>query len=163
MMEADTTDALKMDTMDPMDVLKMNLENSLHSTGEEQRPEAWLTRGQELAFFLFAKNNYLKKHRYEIKEHHMYEGEEARTKMMHLCTVTPWLWWLPLIVMICFGLLFKSLCFRLIRDKTRKESIRVGLKALADHMNSGTMSMSNDPNPDLSRAVMRTYSSYGRS
>ena len=84
MMEADTTDALKMDTMDPMDVLKMNLENSLHSTGEEQRQEAWLTRGQELASFLFAKNNYLKKHRHEIKEHHMYEGEEARTKMMHL-------------------------------------------------------------------------------
>ena len=56
-----------------------------------------------------------------------------------------------MIVMICFGLLFKSLCFRLIRDKTRKESIRVGLKALADHMNSGTMSMSNDLNPDSPR------------
>ena len=39
----------------------------------------------------------------------------------------------------------------------------MGLKALADHMNSGTMSMSNESNPDLSRAVMRTYSSYGRS
>ena len=26
----------------------------------------------------------MKKHRHEIKEHHMYEGEEARTKMMHL-------------------------------------------------------------------------------
>merc|ERR1711874_879067 len=38
-----------------------------------------------------------------------------------------------------------------------------GLKALADHMNSATRSMSNDPNPDSPRAVMRTYSSYGRS
>merc|ERR1711997_1330358 len=37
-----------------------------------------------------------------------------------------------------------------------------GLKALADHMNSVTRSMSNDPNPDSPRAVMRTYSSYGR-
>ena len=81
-MEADTTDTLKRDTMDTMDVLKMNLENSLHSTGEEQGPEAWLIRGQELASFLFTRNNYLKKHRHEIKEHH--EGEEARTKMMHL-------------------------------------------------------------------------------
>ena len=83
-MEADTTDALKMDTMDPMDVLKMNLENSLHSTGEEQRQEAWLSREQELASFLFARNNYLKEHHHEIKEHHMYEGEDASTKMMHL-------------------------------------------------------------------------------
>ena len=53
-----------------------------------------------------------------------------------------------MIVMICFGLLFKSLCFRLIRDKTRKESIRGGLKAWADHRNSGTISMSHDPNSD---------------
>merc|ERR1719192_2145762 len=30
-------------------------------------------------------------------------------------------------------------------------------------MNSVTRSMSNDPNPDSPRAVMRTYSSYGRS
>ena len=36
------------------------------------------------------------------------------------------------------------------------------MKALADHMNSVTRSMSNDPNPDSPRAVMRTYSSYGR-
>ena len=51
---------------------------------------------------------------------------------------------------------------RLTRDKTRKERIRGGLKALADHMNSVTRSMSNDPNPDSPKAVMRTYSSYGR-
>ena len=84
MMEADTMDALKMDTMDTMDALKMNMENSLHSTVEEQRQEAWLTREQELASFLFARNNYLKEHHHEIKEHHMYEGEDASTKMMHL-------------------------------------------------------------------------------
>ena len=51
MMEADTTDTLKMDSMDPMDVLKMNLENSLHSTGEEQRQEVWLTRGAGARLF----------------------------------------------------------------------------------------------------------------
>ena len=63
----------------------------------------------------------------------------------------------------CVGLLFRSLCLRLTRDKTCRGRIRGGLKALAGHMNSVTRSMSNDPNPDLSRAVMRTYSSYGRS
>jgi len=163
MMEADTMDALKMDTMDTMDALKMNMENSLHSTVGEQRQEAWLTREQELASFLFARNNYLKEHHHEIKEHHMYEGEDASTKMMHLMHSDTMVVVVALIVMICVGLLFRSLCLRLTRDKTRKERIRGGLKALADHMNSVTRSMSNDPNPDSPRAVMRTYSSYGRS
>ena len=52
-------DALKMDTMDTMDVLKMNMENSLHSTVEEQRQEAGLTKEQELAFFLFGQEQLL--------------------------------------------------------------------------------------------------------
>ena len=109
MMEADTMDALKMDTMD---ALKMNMENSLHSTVEEQRQEAWLTREQELASFLFARNNYLKEHHHEIKEHHMYEGEDASTKMMHLMHSDTMVVVVALIVMICVGLLFRSLCLR---------------------------------------------------
>merc|ERR550525_1105641 len=144
-MEADTMDALEMDTM---------VEDT------EQRQEAWLTREQELASFLFARNNYLKEH--EPVEHDMYEGEDASTKMMHLMHRDTMTVVIALIVMICVGLLFRSLCLRLTRDKTRKERIRGGLKALADHMNSVTRSMSNDPNPDSPRAVMRTYSSYGR-
>jgi len=147
MMEADTMDSHEMDTM-------------VEDTVGEQRQEAWLTREQELASFLFARNNYLKEHEHE--KHDMYEGEDASTKMMHLMHSDTMTVVIALIVMICVGLLFRSLCLRLTRDKTRKERIRGGLKALADHMNSVTRSMSNDPNPDSPRAVMRTYSSYGR-
>ena len=74
--------------------------------------EAWLTRGQGLASSFFAKNNYLKKHRHEIKEHHMYEGEDASTKMMHLMHSDTMVVVVALIVMICVGLLFRSLCLR---------------------------------------------------
>jgi hypothetical protein len=148
-MEADTMEAMEMDTM-------------VEDTVGEQRQEAWLTREQELASFLFARNNYLKEHEHEPVEHDMYEGEDAGTKMMHLMHSDTMTVVIALIVMICVGLLFRSLCLRLTRDKTRKERIRGGLKALADHMNSVTRSMSNDPNPDSPRAVMRTYSSYGR-
>jgi len=151
MMEADTMEA--MDTMETMDSM-------VEDTVGEQRQEAWLTREQELASFLFARNNYLKEHEHE--KHDMYEGEDASTKMMHLMHSDTMTVVIALIVMICVGLLFRSLCLRLTRDKTRKERIRGGLKALADHMNSVTRSMSNDPNPDSPRAVMRTYSSYGR-
>jgi len=147
MMEADTMDSHEMDTM-------------VEDTVGEQRQEAWLTREQELASFLFARNNYLKEH--QAVDHDMYEGEDASTKMMHLMHSDTMTVVIALIVMICVGLLFRSLCLRLTRDKTRKERIRGGLKALADHMNSVTRSMSNDPNPDSPRAVMRTYSSYGR-
>jgi len=142
-----------MDTMETMDSM-------VEDTVGEQRQEAWLTREQELASFLFARNNYLKEHEHE--KHDMYEGEDASTKMMHLMHSDTMTVVIALIVMICVGLLFRSLCLRLTRDKTRKERIRGGLKALADHMNSVTRSMSNDPNPDSPRAVMRTYSSYGR-
>jgi len=144
-----------MDTMETMDSM-------VEDTVGEQRQEAWLTREQELASFLFARNNYLKEHEHEPVEHDMYEGEDASTKMMHLMHSDTMTVVIALIVMICVGLLFRSLCLRLTRDKTRKERIRGGLKALADHMNSVTRSMSNDPNPDSPRAVMRTYSSYGR-
>jgi len=149
-------DTLEMDTMveDTMDTSMVE--------DTEQRQEAWLTREQELASFLFARNNYLKEHQHQPVEHDMYEGEDASTKMMHLMHSDTMTVVIALIVMICVGLLFRSLCLRLTRDKTRKERIRGGLKALADHMNSVTRSMSNDPNPDSPRAVMRTYSSYGR-
>jgi len=125
------------------------METMVEDTVGEQRQEAWLTREQELASFLFARNNYLKEHEHEPVEHDMYEGEDASTKMMHLMHSDTMTVVIALIVMICVGLLFRSLCLRLTRDKTRKERIRGGLKALADHMNSP-------------RAVMRTYSSYGR-
>jgi len=138
----------------------MEMDTLVEDTVGEQRQEAWLTREQELASFLFARNNYLKEHEHE--KHDMYEGEDASTKMMHLMHSDTMTVVIALIVMICVGLLFRSLCLRLTRDKTRKERIRGGLKALADHMNSVTRSMSNDPNPDSPRAVMRTYSSYGR-
>merc|ERR1712203_1065648 len=128
-----------MDTMETMDSM-------VEDTVGEQRQEAWLTREQELASFLFARNNYLKEHEHE--KHDMYEGEDASTKMIHLMHSDTMTVVIALIVMICVGLLFRSLCLRLTRDKTRKERIRGGLKALADHMNSVTRSMSNDPNPD---------------
>ena len=53
---------------------------------------------------------------------------------------------------------------RMTSTKTRKERVRGGLKALADHMNSVTKAMSNEleDHPDSPRAVMRTYSNYGR-
>ena len=92
MMEADTMDSHEMDTM-------------VEDTVGEQRQEAWLTREQELASFLFARNNYL-------KEHHMYEGEDASTKMMHLMHSDTMVVVVALIVMICVGLLFRSLCLR---------------------------------------------------
>ena len=97
MMEADTMDSHEMDTM-------------VEDTVGEQRQEAWLTREQELASFLFARNNYLKEH--QAVDHDMYEGEDASTKMMHLMHSDTMTVVIALIVMICVGLLFRSLCLR---------------------------------------------------
>ena len=98
-------DALEMDTM-----VDTKMDNMVEDT--EQRQEAWLTREQELASFLFARNNYLKEHQHQPVEHDMYEGEDASTKMMHLMHSDTMTVVIALIVMICVGLLFRSLCLR---------------------------------------------------
>jgi len=123
--------------------------------------DAWIRKQEEIASFLFARNQFLEE---QAKEHDMYEGEDASTKMMHLIHSDTMTVVVALVVMIIVGLVFRSLCLRLTRDKSRKERMRGGLKALADHMHSVTRAMSNDLEQphDSPRAVMRTYSNYGR-
>ena len=126
---------------------------------------AWRSREQDLADFLFHRDNYLQQHQQlEEEEHDMYEGEDARHKMMHLMHSDTMIVVIALIVMIILGLVFRSCCLRMTSTKARKERVRGGLKALADHMNSVTKAMSNEleEHPDSPRAVMRTYSNYGR-
>jgi len=129
--------------------------------GEVVEEDAWIRKQEEIASFLFARNQFLKE---QAKEHDMYEGEDANTKMMHLIHSDTMTVVVALVVMIIVGLVFRSLCLRLTRDKSRKERMRGGLRALADHMHSVTRAMSNDLEQphDSPRAVMRTYSNYGR-
>jgi len=137
------------------------------SQEDSQGLGAWRSREQDLADFLFHRDNYLQQHQHdqlEEEEHDMYEGEDARHKMMHLMHSDTMIVVIALIVMIILGLVFRSCCLRMTSTKARKERVRGGLKALADHMNSVTKAMSNDleDHPDSPRAVMRTYSNYGR-
>lgn len=129
----------------------------------------WRSREQDLADFLFHRDNYIQEHQHQHhqlgeEEHDMYEGEDAQHKMMHLMHSDTMIVVIALIVMIILGLVFRSCCLRMTSTKARKERVRGGLKALADHMNSVTKAMSNDleDHPDSPRAVMRTYSNYGR-
>merc|ERR1719362_1666481 len=51
---------------------------------------------------------------------------------------------ISLITMIIVGLVFRTLCIKLTSLNQRKDRMRGGLKALADHMNHVTKSMSDD-------------------
>merc|ERR1712141_641339 len=65
--------------------------------------------------------------------------------------------------MIIVGLVFRTLCIKLTSCNQRKERYRGGLKALADHMNHVTRSMSDDLElPDSPKTVIRTYSNAAR-
>lgn len=94
----------------------------------------------------------------------IYVGEDANTRMNHLMHSDTMIVIIALISMIVLALIFRSLCMRLTSQNRRKEQMRGGLKALADHMNVVTRSMSNELEQEHSaaRAVMRTYSNYGR-
>jgi len=94
----------------------------------------------------------------------IYVGEDANTRMNHLMHSDTMIVIIALISMIVLALIFRSLCLRLTSQNRRKEQMRGGLKALADHMNVVTRSMSNELEQEHSaaRAVMRTYSNYGR-
>jgi len=93
----------------------------------------------------------------------IYEGEDASTRMEHLMHSDTIIVVIALIVMIVLGLIFRSLCMRLTRKNVQKDRVRGGLRAMAEHMNVVTRSMSNDLEvPDSPKAVMRTYSNYGR-
>jgi len=93
----------------------------------------------------------------------IYQGEDANTRMTHLMHSDTMIVVIALIAMIVLGLIFRSLCMRLTSKNVRKERVRVGLRAMAEHMNTVTRSMSNDLEPpDSPQAVMRTYSNYGR-
>lgn len=97
------------------------------------------------------------------KEHDMYFGEDTDTKMAHLMHSDTMIVVTALVVMIVVGLIFRNLFLRLASMKARKARMRGGLKALADHMNVVTRAMSNDLEPQNSpKAVMKTYSNYGR-
>jgi len=98
------------------------------------------------------------------KKHFSYEGEDAKTRMTHLMHSDTMVVVVGLVVMIIIGLIFRYLCMRLTSQNTRKQRVRGGLRALADHMHTVTRSMSNDlmEGSDSPRAVMRTYSNYGR-
>merc|ERR1719433_1190937 len=70
---------------------------------------------------------------------------------------------ISLIIMIIVGLVFRTLCTKLTSCNQRKERVRGGLKALADHMNHVTRSMSDDLElPDSPKTVIRTYSNAAR-
>jgi len=65
--------------------------------------------------------------------------------------------------MIVLGLVFRSLCLRLTREKSRKKLVRQGLKQIAAHMDMATRSMSNELElPNSPKTVMRTYSGRSR-
>lgn len=117
----------------------------------------WRGSEEQLSALLLAQEAYEKEHE---QEHDMYEGEDAQTKMMHLMHSDTMIVVIGLLVMILLGLAVRSLFIRLTSDKDRKERMRGGLRALADHMNSVTRAMSNDleEHHDSPKAVMRTYS-----
>ena len=85
------------------------------SQSASQRLGAWRSREQDLADFLFHRDNYLQEHQHhqlEEEEHDMYEGEDAQHKMMHLMHSDTMIVVIALIVMIILGLVFRSCCLR---------------------------------------------------
>merc|ERR550539_528768 len=70
---------------------------------------------------------------------------------------------ISLIMMIIVGLVFRTCCLKLTKQRVTKQRVRGGLRQLADHMNHVTRSMSNDlESPDSPKSVIRTYSNAAR-
>merc|ERR1712141_585460 len=70
---------------------------------------------------------------------------------------------ISLIIMIIVGLVFRTCCLKLAKQRLSKQRVRGGLRQLADHMNHVTRSMSNDlESPDSPKSVIRTYSNAAR-
>merc|ERR1712154_404087 len=70
---------------------------------------------------------------------------------------------ISLIIMIIVGLVFRTCCLKLTKQRLTKQRMRGGLRQLADHMNHVTRSMSNDlESPDSPKSVIRTYSNAAR-
>merc|ERR1719479_176112 len=70
---------------------------------------------------------------------------------------------ISLIIMIIVGLVFRTCCLKLAKQRVSKQRVRGGLRQLADHMNHVTRSMSNDlESPDSPKSVIRTYSNAAR-
>merc|ERR1719211_866818 len=70
---------------------------------------------------------------------------------------------ISLIIMIIVGLVFRTCCLKLTKQRVSKQRVRGGLRQLADHMNHVTRSMSNDlESPDSPKSVIRTYSNAAR-
>merc|ERR1719219_236471 len=70
---------------------------------------------------------------------------------------------ISLIIMIIVGLVFRTCCLKLAKQRVSKQRVRGGLRQLADHMNHVTKSMSNDlESPDSPKSVIRTYSNAAR-
>merc|ERR1719192_718168 len=67
------------------------------------------------------------------------------------------------LMMIIVGLVFRTCCLKLTKQRVTKQRVRGGLRQLADHMNHVTRSMSNDlESPDSPKSVIRTYSNAAR-
>merc|ERR1739848_652844 len=70
---------------------------------------------------------------------------------------------ISLIIMIIVGLVFRTCCLKLTKQRVSKERVRGGLRQLADHMHHVTRSMANDLElPDSPKTVIRTYSNAAR-
>merc|ERR1719400_1106447 len=67
---------------------------------------------------------------------------------------------ISLIIMIIVGLVFRTCCLKLTKQRMSKQRVRGGLRQLADHMNHVTKSMSNDL--ESPESVIRTYSNAAR-
>jgi len=101
--------------------------------------------------------------KHEFHEYHDYSYDDMPTKIHHLMYSDTLIVVISLIIMIIVGLVFRTLCTKLTSCNQRKERVRGGLKALADHMNHVTRSMSDDLElPDSPKTVIRTYSNAAR-
>jgi len=99
----------------------------------------------------------------EFHEYHDYSYDDMPTKIHHLMYSDTLIVVISLIIMIIVGLVFRTLCIKLTSCNQRKERMRGGLRALADHMNHVTRSMSDDLElPDSPKTVIRTYSNAAR-
>jgi len=99
----------------------------------------------------------------EFHEYHDYSYDDMPTKIHHLMYSDTLIVVISLVIMIIVGLVFRTLCMKLTSCNQRKERMRGGLRALADHMNHVTRSMSDDLElPDSPKTVIRTYSNAAR-
>merc|ERR1739847_73698 len=96
-------------------------------------------------------------------EYHDYSYDDMPTKIHHLMYSDTLIVVISLIIMIIVGLVFRTCCLKLAKQRVSKQRVRGGLRQLADHMNHVTRSMSNDlESPDSPKSVIRTYSNAAR-